>query len=93
MIAWDEKWSVLRRGDVFPFPLATETNWAASQWVVNVVALTEASESGYTSTPIWTYRAPYRDPDSPRPEEAQEVTSDAIHAFALRLREVLNSEG
>ena len=93
MIARDETWPVLRRGEVFPFPLATETNWAAGQWEVNVIAVLEASESGYSHTTIWTYRAPYRDPDRATPEEAAEVTRDAVHAFALRLREVLGESG
>lgn len=92
MIPWDEKWPMLRHGEVFPFPLATETNWSAEGWEVNVIAVSEASESGYAHTNIWTYRAPYRDSDHLSPEEAQEITRDAVHAFALRLREVLAAE-
>ena len=38
MIPWEEKWPVLRYGDVFPLPLATETN-RAETWEVNVLVL------------------------------------------------------
>lgn len=45
VIAWDQRWPQLRIGEVFPLPLATETNWMAT-WEVNVIMLTDVSPSG-----------------------------------------------
>jgi hypothetical protein len=89
MITWDEQWPSLRHGDVYPLPLATETNWTADGWEVNVMMRHDTSPDGYTSTPIWTYQAPYADPGRETPDEADKVTRVATQAFALRLREVL----
>lgn len=89
MITWDEEWPSLRHGDVYPLPLATETNWTADGWEVNVMVLHDASAGGYSSTPVWTYRTPYGEPGREGLDEANEVTQAATRAFAVRLREVL----
>jgi hypothetical protein len=88
MIEWDEKWPELRYGDVFPLPLATETNWADT-WQVNVLMLLQADGNGYSSRTVWSYTEPYAEPGRGTREEAAEVTERALSAFADRLREVL----
>ena len=91
MIAWDEKWPQLRIGDVFPLPLATETNWAAT-WEVNVIMLTDVSPRGYSHITLWTYTEPYEDEDA-SPEAAAAVTDRAVRQFAFRLRDLLAGPG
>lgn len=94
MTPWDEHWPDLRRGDVFPVPLATDTHWTADGWEVEVVVLLEVSAGGYSSSPVWSYREPYRTgadhrPDDTSPAAADRVTRAALHGFATRLRELL----
>jgi len=87
VIAWDQRWPQLRIGEVFPLPLATETNWMAT-WEVNVIMLTDVSPSGYSHVTLWTYTEPYEDDDA-SPEAAAAVTDRAITQFALRLKALL----
>lgn len=94
MTPWDEHWADLRSGDVFPVPLATDTHWTADGWEVEVVVLLEVSAGGYSSSPVWIYREPYRTgadhrPGGTSPAEADRVTRAALHGFATRLRELL----
>ena len=92
MIAWDEQWRRLRRGEVYPVPLATETNLASDGWEVQVIVLMEVSDGGHSSIPIWTHKQPYRDAAGESlmtNEEAERVTQDALAEFAARLRDVL----
>lgn len=93
--AWDELWPRLRHGDVYPFPLATETNYTSDGWEVSVIAVAEVHNSGYSATTIWSYREPYQATEDAEidmsPAEANRVTSAAVHAFALRLRDLLAS--
>ena len=88
MIPWDEKWPILRHGDVFPLPLAVETNWADS-WEVNVILLFDADENGYSSKPLWTYQEPYATPGYATREEAGQVTERALTLFTDRLQRLL----
>jgi hypothetical protein len=88
MIPWEEKWPVLRYGDVFPLPLATETSWAET-WEVNVLVLMRADANGYDAKTVWSYTEPYAEPRRGTREEAAEVTERALSAFADRLQEVL----
>jgi hypothetical protein len=92
MIPWDEKWPDLRYGDVFPLPLATETNWVNESWEVNVVLLLAADESGYSCKNVWTYREPYVDDRSTSPADAAAVTERAMSAFADRLQRLLQDD-
>lgn len=93
MIAWDEQWPRLRHGDIYPYPLATETNYTAGGWEVEVTAVISISPGGHSTAPIWTYRQPYALDEAGAelmsPEEAHRVTQEAIAAFALRLRQLL----
>ena len=68
-IPWNEKWPILRHGDVCPLPLAIETNWA-DLWEVNVILLFDADENGYSSKTLWTYHEPYATPGHATREEA-----------------------
>jgi hypothetical protein len=92
MIAWDEKWPVLRHGDVYPVPLATDTSWTDEGWTVDVVVLTDVTEGGYSAVSVFTYREPYADDRAPDEAEATRVTSAGLGAFAARFREVLGTE-
>lgn len=66
-IPWqEESWAALRLGDVYPLPLATETNWAADGWEVNLILVVEVQPSGYSAHPLWTYREPYGESRRPR---------------------------
>lgn len=87
MIAWDEKWPQLRIGEVFPLPLATETNWM-STWEVNVIMLTDVTPGGYSHVTLWTYTEPYANDDA-SPEAAAAVTDRAVTEFAFRLKALL----
>jgi hypothetical protein len=85
----DEQVNSLQTGDVMPLPLMVETNWAAEEWEVNVILVTDVVPNGYTAVdPIWTHREPYTDRGT-GPDEAQRVIDAAIVAFGDRLRAVL----
>ena len=85
----DEQARTLRTGDVMPLPLMVETNWAAEEWEVNVILVTDVHPNGYTAVnPIWTHREPYTDRGTGS-GEAHRVTDAAITAFGDRLRAVL----
>ncbi|MFZ2165291.1 MAG: hypothetical protein WAV45_07485 [Propionibacteriaceae bacterium] len=90
MIKWDEKWPQLRGADVFPLPLASETNWTPSGWEVNVVLLTDVAARGFHGIPLWTHCEPYNTPGHAHSDEARAVTERALSEFGHRLREVLS---
>ena len=50
-MGWDGDWQneTLRRGHVYPVPLATETNWQDDGYRVNVIVVLDVSEDGYDS--------------------------------------------
>lgn len=93
MIAWDEQWPRLRHGDIYPYPLATETNYTPGGWKVDIAAVVGITDGGHSTAPIWTYRQPYALDEAGGemigPQEAQRVTQEAITAFANRLRDLL----
>lgn len=89
VIPWDEKWwPVLRLADVYPLPLATETNWAGDGWEINLVLVGDVQESGYSTLPLWSYREPYG--EGPQDQEVQAVHDRAMEALAGKLRALLN---
>lgn len=96
MHAWDQQWPRLRRADVFPFPLATETNYAAEGWLVHLVVLAEAAGGWYACSLVASYTKPYgRDAFGwidQSPEAANAVTEEAVAFFADRLRSALNRD-
>lgn len=89
-MAWRPGWDelALRRGDVVPLPLATETNWRDSGYEVNVIVLLDVSEHGYDSTaPIFTRF--FASDTVGRPEEAVRL---ALLDFADQLRKALSAD-
>jgi len=89
MQPWNELWPRLRYGDVYPLPLATDTQWRSEGWVVEVVMLSDSVPSGYSSRPIFTYSEPYNPELGASSEEADRVTKACTSAFADRLAALL----
>ena len=93
MTSWDEKWTRLRTEDVFPFPLATETNHTSAGWRVDLIVVLEVSAGGHRASVISTYEQPYvAGADAVAdmsPAEAGEVTRAALEYFADRLHQAL----
>jgi hypothetical protein len=83
-----EEWAQLAVADVYPLPLAVETNWTSSGWEVAIVMVTEVGRGGHESTAVWSFDEPYSS-ESPPDGEAAAVTSEALKAFAARLRTLL----
>lgn len=93
MHPWDEEWPRLRRSEVYPFPLATETNHTADGWEVNLVVLSAISGLGHSSITVASYTKPYGrnvgGADDRSVDAANAVTDEALDFFARRLRKAM----
>jgi len=93
MTWWDEGWTRLRTEDVFPLPLATETNYTSEGWRVDLIVVLDVSAGGHQASVIATYEQPYvagvDGAADMSPAAASDVTRAALEYFAERLRQAL----
>jgi hypothetical protein len=84
----------LQRFDVLPFPLATAVHWTDAGYEIELVVVTEAHDSGYSSIPIASQTVAYANgrPPEEGPAASAEL-DDAVRAalalFAERLARAL----
>jgi hypothetical protein len=95
-MAWDEQWERLGASDVFPFPLAVETNYTGAGWRVNLIVVLDVTGGGYEAIKVSEYAEPYLqqgsngEPDM-SPSAAIAVRRRALAEFAQRLRRSLGA--
>jgi hypothetical protein len=82
--------------DLVPFPLVTDTSYAADGWRVDLVVLLDITADGYESFTVAQYDQPYTQvgpggPPDTSPEAAEAVRRAAITHFAEKLRRALDS--
>lgn len=92
MTVQDVQWLELRRGNVYPLPLATETSWTADGFTIDLVIVTDVSQNGYgTTQPIFSRVYPYLEDDRSEAAAAR-AHQEFLNDTAQRLSDVMATD-
>ncbi|SDC40728.1 hypothetical protein SAMN05660690_1311 [Geodermatophilus telluris] len=84
----------LREFDVHPFPLRVAVHWVEDGLQVELVVVTAADGSGYSSVPITSHTVPYAaDRGSERSVDVGAAVEESLAVFAHRLARAVGGEG